>query len=64
MKHKIETSRMNCAILLFIRRRDVVSESHYLGNLEGSKTSAREHPRISGGLRGVLDAPHKYSHDQ
>ena len=55
---------MYCTILLFNQRRHSVSELHYLGKnegLEGSKTSAREHPSISGGRRGDLEAPHKYS---
>ena len=55
---------MHCAILLFNQRRHTVSESHYLGkkeSLEGSKTTAREHPSVNGGLCGVLEAPHKYS---
>ena len=55
---------MYCAILLFNQRRHNVSWSHYLGikeSLEGSKTSARKHPIISGGLRGIMEAPHKYN---
>ena len=55
---------MYCTIMLFNQRRRIVCESHYFGkktSLEGSKTSALEHPSISGGIRGVLEAPHKYS---
>ena len=65
IKHKIKTSRINVLRnLLFNQRRHIVSESHYLGkreSLKGSKTSAREHPSISGGPHRVLEAPHKYN---
>ena len=52
--------------MLFNQRRHIVFESHYLGKKVEfgglQKFSARERPSISGGLHGVLEAPHKYSH--